>query len=78
MLDLFYSCLAWAVAHNVNSASQFVRMLLTAVFFMDVLLVINLHSKSRDSGGQHQAPEKNKMDVIYSTCLHALSFSGTI
>lgn len=39
---------------------------------MDVLLVINLHGKLRDSGAQHQAPEKNKVDAIYSMCFYML------
>ncbi|XP_076833294.1 uncharacterized protein LOC143478218 isoform X2 [Brachyhypopomus gauderio] len=63
--NIFIDRLAWAVAQNANSASSFVRTLLTAVFPMDVLLVSNLRGKSRDSGDQRQALEKSKVDAIY-------------
>ncbi|XP_077353930.1 uncharacterized protein LOC144027522 [Festucalex cinctus] len=62
--------LAWAVAQNANSASCFIRTLLTAVFPMDVLLVSNLRGTSRDSSGtRRQALEKNKVDAIYRATL---------
>ncbi len=63
---LFIDRLAWAVAQNANSASCFVRTLLTAVFPIDVLLVSNLRGTSRDSGPQCQALDRMKVDAIYS------------
>ncbi|XP_076851558.1 uncharacterized protein LOC143502764 isoform X1 [Brachyhypopomus gauderio] len=67
--NIFIDRLTWAVAQNANSASSFVRTLLTAVFPMDVLLVSNLRGKSRDSGDQRQALEKSKVDAIYRATL---------
>ncbi len=64
--NVFIDRLAWAVAQNANSASCFVRTLLTAVFPIDVLLVSNLRGTSRDSGPQRQALDKMKVDAIYS------------
>lgn len=64
--NVFVDRLAWAVAQNANSASCFVRTLLTAVFPIDVLLVSNLRGTSRDSGPQRQALDKLKVEAIYS------------
>ncbi|KAF4114118.1 hypothetical protein G5714_004341 [Onychostoma macrolepis] len=66
---LIRGILAWAVAQNANSASCFVRTLLTAVFPIDVLLVSNLRGTSRDSGPQRQALDKMKVDAIYRATL---------
>ncbi|XP_047678105.1 uncharacterized protein LOC125146167 isoform X2 [Tachysurus fulvidraco] len=68
-LNVFVDRLAWAVAQNANSASCFVRTLLTAVFPIDVLLVSNLRGTSRDSGPQCQALDKIKVDAIYRATL---------
>ncbi|KAF4114120.1 hypothetical protein G5714_004343 [Onychostoma macrolepis] len=67
--NVFIDRLAWAVAQNANSASCFVRTLLTAVFPIDVLLVSNLRGTSRDSGPQRQALDKMKVDAIYRATL---------
>ncbi|KAI7802362.1 hypothetical protein IRJ41_007964 [Triplophysa rosa] len=67
--NVFVDRLAWAVAQNANSASSFVRTLITAVFPIDVLLVSNLRGTSRDSGLQRQALDKTKVDAIYRATL---------
>ncbi|KAK7922175.1 hypothetical protein WMY93_009077 [Mugilogobius chulae] len=68
--QVYVDKLAWAVAQNANSASCFIRTLLTAVFPMDVLLVSNLRGTSRDSSKPgRQALEKTKVDAIYRATL---------
>ncbi len=62
--NVFTDRLAWAVAQNANSASCFVKTLLTAVFPIDVLLVSNLRGRSRESGPQRQALDKMKVDHL--------------
>ena len=59
--------LAWAYALNANSASVFVRHLLTAVFPVEVLLVSNLRGNKRGRGDARLPLDKNKLDAIYST-----------
>ncbi|KAA0722333.1 hypothetical protein E1301_Tti007211 [Triplophysa tibetana] len=46
--------LAWAYAINANSATVFVRHLLTAVFPVEILLVINLRGNKRGGGEARQ------------------------
>ncbi|KAL0974044.1 hypothetical protein UPYG_G00214670 [Umbra pygmaea] len=61
--------LAWAYALNANSATVFVRHLLTAVFPVEILLVSNLCGNKR-GGGEARVPlDKNKLDAIYSATL---------
>ncbi|KAM8724071.1 uncharacterized protein AB9X84_011287 [Acanthopagrus schlegelii] len=61
--------LAWAYALNANSASVFVRHLLTAVFPVEVLLVSNLRGNKRGRGDARLPLDKNKLDAIYSATL---------
>lgn len=58
--------LAWAYAINANSATVFVRHLLTAVFPVEILLVSNLRGNKRGGGEARQPLDKNKLDAIYS------------
>lgn len=60
--------LAWAYALNANSATVFVRHLLTAVFPVEILLVSNLRGGKR-GGGDARLPLdmiEDKLDAIYS------------
>lgn len=59
--------LAWAYAVNANSATTFVRHLLTAVFPTEVLLVSNLRGTNKGKGEARLPLEKTKVDAIYST-----------
>ncbi|KAF4115038.1 hypothetical protein G5714_002527 [Onychostoma macrolepis] len=61
--------LAWAYAINANSATVFVRNLLTAVFPVEILLVSNLRGNKRGGGEARQPLDKNKLDAIYSATL---------
>ncbi|KAK7130514.1 hypothetical protein R3I93_020002 [Phoxinus phoxinus] len=61
--------LAWAYAINANSATVFVRHLLTAVFPVEILLVSNLRGNKRGGGEARQPLDKNKLDAIYSATL---------
>ncbi|XP_077395476.1 uncharacterized protein LOC144031864 isoform X2 [Festucalex cinctus] len=68
--------LSWAYALNANSATIFVRHLLTAVFPIETLLVSNLRGGKR--GGDAREPlDKIKLDAIYSTfsTFHVLCFT---
>ncbi|XP_070827111.1 uncharacterized protein [Chaetodon trifascialis] len=58
--------LAWAYAVNANSATVFVRHLLTAVFPMEILLVRNLRGGKRGRGDARLPLDKTKLDAIYS------------
>lgn len=59
--------LAWAYALNANSATVFVRHLLTAVFPVEVLLLSNLQTRNKQGGGDvHLPQDKNKLGAIYS------------
>lgn len=58
--------LAWAYALNANSATVFVRHLLTAVFPLEILLVNNLRGGKRGGGDARLPLDKNKLDAIYS------------
>lgn len=58
--------LAWAYAVNANSATVFVRHLLTAVFPMEILLVSNLRGGKRGRGDARLPLDKTKLDAIYS------------
>lgn len=58
--------LAWAYAVNANSATVFVRHLLTAVFPVEILLVSNLRGGKRVKGDARLPLDKNKLDAIYS------------
>ncbi|KAF1377158.1 hypothetical protein PFLUV_G00197690 [Perca fluviatilis] len=61
--------LAWAYALNANSATVFVRHLLTAVFPVEVLLVSNLRGNKRGRGEARLPLDKNKLNAIYSAAL---------
>ncbi|KAG5265322.1 hypothetical protein AALO_G00240980 [Alosa alosa] len=67
--------LAWAYALNSNSATVFVRHLLTAVFPLEILLVSNLRGTKRSGGDTRLPLDKNKLDAIYSATLER--FPGT-
>lgn len=58
--------LAWAYALNANSATVFVRDLLTAVFPVEIPLVSNLRGGKRDGGDARLPLDKDKLDAIYS------------
>ncbi|XP_051990451.1 uncharacterized protein LOC127649418 [Xyrauchen texanus] len=58
--------LAWAYALNANSATVFVRHLLTAVFPVERLLVSNLRGNKRGGGEARRPLDKNKLDAIYT------------
>ena len=58
--------LAWTYALNANSATVFVRHLLTAVFPLEILLVSNLRGGKRGGGDARLPLDKNKLDAIYS------------
>ena len=58
--------LAWAYAQNANTATVFVRHLLTAVFPTDVLLVSNLRGGNRGGGSVRLPLDKKKVDAIFS------------
>ncbi|KAM9751182.1 uncharacterized protein ACNS7B_008096 [Menidia menidia] len=61
--------LAWAYAINANSATVFVRHLLTAVFPTETLLVSNLRGGKRGRGDARLPLDKNKLEAIYSATL---------
>ncbi|KAG7455569.1 hypothetical protein JOB18_010661 [Solea senegalensis] len=61
--------LAWAYALNANSASVFVRHLLTVVFPVEIQLVSNLRGNKRGGGDSRLPLDKNKVDAIYSATL---------
>ncbi|CAB1438866.1 unnamed protein product [Pleuronectes platessa] len=61
--------LAWAYAVNANSATVFVRHLLTAVFPVEILLVSNLRGGKRGRGDARLPLDKRKLDAIYSATL---------
>ncbi|XP_060929852.1 uncharacterized protein LOC133004011 [Limanda limanda] len=61
--------LAWAYAVNGNSATVFVRHLLTAVFPVEILLVSNLRGGKRGRGDARLPLDKRKLDAIYSATL---------
>nr|XP_033466369.1 uncharacterized protein LOC117246618 [Epinephelus lanceolatus] len=61
--------LPWAYAVNANSATVFVRHLLTAVFPVEILLVSNLRGGKRGRGDTRLPLDKNKLDAIYSATL---------
>ncbi|KAG5273758.1 hypothetical protein AALO_G00155160 [Alosa alosa] len=67
--------IAWAYALNSNSATVFVRHLLTAVFPLEILLVSNLRGTKRSGGDTRLPLDKNKLDAIYSATLER--FPGT-
>ncbi|KAK0151543.1 hypothetical protein N1851_007171 [Merluccius polli] len=67
--------LAWAYALNSNSATVFVRHLLTAVFPLEILMVSNLRGTNRSGGDPRLPLDKNKLDAIYSATLER--FPGT-
>lgn len=58
--------LAWAYAINANSATVFVRHLLTAVFPAETLLVSNLRGGKRGRGDARLPLDNKKLDAIYS------------
>lgn len=59
--------LVWAYAVNANSATIFVRHLITAVFPVEILLVSNLRGSKRGGGEARLPLDKNKLDAVYST-----------
>ncbi|KAK7891105.1 hypothetical protein WMY93_023068 [Mugilogobius chulae] len=61
--------LAWTYAMNANSATIFVRHLLTAVFPVETLLVSNLRGGKRGGVDARQPLDKKKLDAIYSATL---------
>ncbi|KAK0155079.1 hypothetical protein N1851_002595 [Merluccius polli] len=67
--------LAWAYALISNSATVFVRQLLTAVFPLEILMVSNLRGTKRSGGDPRLPLDKNKLDAIYSATLER--FPGT-
>lgn len=69
---------AWAYALNANSATVFVRHLLTAVFPLETLLVSNLRGGKRGRGDARLPLDKNKLDAIYSTfsAFHVMRFAS--
>lgn len=71
--------LAWAYAVNANSATVFVRHLLTAVFPMEILLVSNLRGGKRGKGDARLPLDKNKVDAIYSkfSYLYGMCFGNS-
>ena len=58
--------LAWAYAVNANSATVFVRHLLTAVFPVEILLLSNLRGGKQGKGDARLPLDKSKLDAIYS------------
>ncbi|XP_061567211.1 uncharacterized protein LOC133421576 [Cololabis saira] len=61
--------LAWTYALNANSATVFVRHLLTAVFPLEILLLSNLRGGKRGGGDARLPLDKKKLDAIYSATL---------
>ncbi|XP_061563943.1 uncharacterized protein LOC133418981 [Cololabis saira] len=61
--------LAWTYAFNANSATVFVRHLLTAVFPLEILLLSNLRGGKRGGGDARLPLDKKKLDAIYSATL---------